>query len=65
MRRIIQIAAAYAPYDEAVNSPADDRLFALCDDGSVWVHRWVVYADSARMEGTWLEMADIPQDGEE
>jgi hypothetical protein len=38
MRKIIQLTAAWAPDDEEHDAPAQDRLFALCDDGSV--HGW-------------------------
>lgn len=46
-RKIIQIAMGYD-----IRGHAGDFL-ALCDDGSVWLHR----------EGiAWQSLADIPQD---
>ena len=57
-RQIIQIAAAYAPGDPE-NA---DRLFALCDDGSVWFHMKPIPGRSSTREERWVRLLDIPQD---
>jgi hypothetical protein len=58
MRKIIQIAATYASRDDDDETPPPDRLFALCDDGSVWIHHW----SHGRGRELWERLADIPQD---
>lgn len=55
MRKIIQIAAVHAPFDEEGAVPAADRLYALCDDGSVWYTQW-----SQQLRPHWVRLADIP-----
>jgi hypothetical protein len=52
MRKIIQIAAAY--------DDGDDRVFALCDDGTVWAHI-EKNALVNRAEG-WERLMAIPQE---
>ena len=51
MRKIIQIATAYAP-----DAEFGDRVFALCDDGTVWVYRW-----SREWPDRWERLARVPQ----
>jgi hypothetical protein len=57
-RKIIQIAVTYMPRDDEVEG--DDRLFALCDDGSVWIHVWRTPGEGDVQR--WEPLVDIPQD---
>jgi hypothetical protein len=54
-RKIVQLAATHWPEEDVDEG---DALFALCDDGSVWLHHWR-FKDHP--EG-WERLADIPQD---
>ena len=50
-RRIVQIAAcAGASYEPGVGSNYTSELFALCNDGTLWL-----------LDGTWTECKPIPQ----
>ena len=53
-RRIIQISVSAAPRDR--RTVAMERVFALCDDGSVWRMSTTLWADEP-----WTRLADIPQ----
>lgn len=59
-RKIVQLAAAYAEREDEDTPPAD-RLFALCDDGSVWIWVSSYYDGAVRQPDTWDRLADIPQ----
>ncbi len=72
-RKIIQIAVAHAPRDEMPEHLAQesrysvvlaphDLLFALCDDGTVWLHHWPGDADNEPGVEYWEQLAGIPQD---
>ena len=50
MRKIVQISAV--PETENNN----ERLYALCDDGSVWV----TYTPSG--VSVWIRVGDVPQE---
>jgi hypothetical protein len=56
-RKIVQLAAAHTPVTDDFPDGLD-RLFALCDDGSVWVWR----PGYANVVEDWLRLPDIPQD---
>jgi hypothetical protein len=57
-RKIVQLAATYAPRDRDGGVVPQERLFALCNDGSVWEYRhW-----SGRVDPDWMRLADVPQD---
>jgi hypothetical protein len=47
MRKIIQIASA------------GDRLFSLCDDGSVWQYLWS--RENCRGFGWWVQLECVPE----
>jgi len=50
-RKIVNIAIHSAPRDDI-----DRRLFALCDDGTVW------HCNPDEMKTPWYRVRDIPQD---
>lgn len=51
MRRIVQIAACAAGcYEPGAGTNYTSELFALCDDGSLWV-----------LDGMWVQCKPIPQ----
>ena len=54
--QIIQISVSAAPRDRRLDSVAMERVFALCDDGSVWLKSIMLYC-----EQPWTRLADIPQ----
>lgn len=65
-RKIIQIAASYEGRDHHAGLIPGDRLFALCDDGTVWLHRWQIkdthtspYGDAPER---WERLVKIPQE---
>lgn len=65
-RKIVQIAVTYSRRNKEWATEPDDRLFALCDDGSVWIYVWESEPGPSeytpvRPEG-WVRLIDIPQD---
>lgn len=53
-RKVIQIAAT-----EAMGNVHSRRLFALCDDGSVWMY---AATSGEKTPKDWARLLDIPQD---
>ena len=50
-RRVISIKTI-------VDSTGEERVLALCDDGTIWIY------DNVVDEFTWHRLADIPQEDE-
>jgi hypothetical protein len=54
--QIVQIAIVSAPRDSRRDGVAMERLFALCNDGSVWLKILIIGREQA-----WGRLPDIPQ----
>jgi hypothetical protein len=59
-RKIVQIAAAQC-WDNHVED-LDLSLYALCDDGSLWVYLWA--RDPEDHPDRWRQLNEIPQVGD-
>ena len=59
MRKVVQIAVS-SENEEIPWKAWVARLFALCDDGTIWRRQQV--KSSVRGEGPWNCVGDIPQD---
>jgi hypothetical protein len=55
-RKIVQIAVTHAPPE---GDRFAERLFALCNDGSVWRYSW---GDRGTGPACWIRLGNIPQD---
>jgi hypothetical protein len=56
-RKIVQLAVTHQPYNQ-IGIEDQDRLYALCNDGSVWRLMWATRGHPE----TWDRLPDIPQD---
>lgn len=57
-RKIIQIANSFAPSTIGENGQWDN-LYALCDDGTVWVKDWPFQTDERASK--WKMIENVPQ----